>query len=316
MRLDAGGVMTMFNLIFIRHDAGGRSIRRSLHAPRHFVALGTLAVLALGGAATGGYFAGRTTADTGSSSGLQARLAEREAELAAVRQQASSEVKAMTRRLAHLKSHVTRLDALGRKLIDVSNIDAEEFDFDTAPGMGGPESLAGTRIDAAELEGEVASLARVLDDRERQLSVLDDVLAERRLDAASTPAGEPIVEGWMSSSFGYREDPFTGERAWHGGVDFAGREGSPVNAVGAGVVTYAGERWGYGNLVEITHGDGYVTRYGHNARILVREGEVVRRGDQVAEMGSTGRSTGPHVHLEVIKDGEPINPWKYVQAKR
>ncbi len=120
----------------------------------------------------------------------------------------------------------------------------------------------------------------------------------------------------MSSSYGYREDPFTGERAWHGGVDFAGREGSPISAVGAGVVTYAGERWGYGNLVEVTHGDGYVTRYGHNSRILVEEGEVVRRGDQVAEMGSTGRSTGPHVHLEVLKDGESVNPWKYVQAER
>lgn len=308
--------MTMFNLIFIRHDAGGRSVRRSLHAPRHFVALGTLATLILGAAATGGYFAGRTTATSGAPAGVQARLAQREAELAALREEASSEVKAMTRRLAHLKSHVTRLDALGRKLIDVSNIDADEFDFDAEPGIGGPESVAGRRLDAAELEGEVASLARVLEDRERQLSVLDDVLAERRLDAASTPAGEPITEGWMSSAYGYREDPFDGERAWHAGVDFAGREGSPISAVGAGVVTYAGERWGYGKLVEVTHGDGYVTRYGHNARILVKEGEVVRRGDQVAEMGSTGRSTGPHVHLEVIKDGEHINPWKYVQAER
>lgn len=309
----------MFNLIFIRHDAGGRSVRRSLHAPRHFIALGTVAALMLGTAGTAGYFAGRTiagTADTGAPAEWQARLAEQQEQLAAVRQQASSEVNAMTRRLALLKSHVTRLDALGRKLIDVSNIDADEFDFGSAPGVGGPELATGGGLDAAELEDEVASLAQVLEDRERQLSVLDDVLAERRLDAASTPAGEPIVKGWMSSAYGYREDPFNGERAWHGGVDFAGREGSPINAVGAGVVTYAGERWGYGNLVEVTHGDGYVTRYGHNARILVKEGEVVRRGDQVAEMGSTGRSTGPHVHLEVLKDGETVNPWKYVKAER
>jgi|AntDeeMinimDraft_5_1070356.scaffolds.fasta_scaffold00593_9 murein DD-endopeptidase MepM/ murein hydrolase activator NlpD len=309
----------MFNLIFIRHDVHGRSVRRSLHAPWHFVALGTLAALTLGGAGATGYFAGRTMAGTGTDAPaavLQARLAAQQDELEAVRQQASSEVNAMTRRLARLKSHVTRLDALGRKLIDVSNIDAAEFDFGSAPGLGGPETTAGEGLEAAELGDRVKSLARVLDDRERQLSVLDDVLAERRLDAASTPAGEPIVKGWMSSSYGYREDPFTGERAWHGGVDFAGREGSPVNAVGAGVVTYAGERWGYGNLVEVTHGDGYVTRYGHNARILVKEGEVVRRGDQLSEMGSTGRSTGPHVHLEVLKGGESVNPWKYVQAER
>ncbi|MEF8833917.1 MAG: M23 family metallopeptidase [Halofilum sp. (in: g-proteobacteria)] len=310
----------MFNLIFIRHDAHGRSVRRSLHARWHFAALGTVAALLLGGVGSGAYLAGRamTTADaeTRSVSALQARLAAKREELAALRQQTDLEVDAMTRRLARLKSHVTRLDALGRKLVAVSNIDADEFDFGGDPGIGGPESTAGRGLDAAELDAEVASLARVLEDRERQLSVLDDVLAERRLDAAATPAGEPIVKGWMSSSFGYREDPFTGERAWHGGVDFAGREGSPINAVGAGVVTYAGERWGYGNLVEVTHGDGYVTRYGHNASILVEEGEIVRRGDQLAEMGSTGRSTGPHVHLEVLKDGEPVNPWKYVQAER
>ncbi len=308
----------MFNLIFIRHDAGGNSVRRSLHAPAHFIALGTVAALMLGAAGTAGFFVGQSTGTPGTAvpAAWQARLAEQQEELAAVRQQASSEVNAMTRRLAHLKSHVTRLDALGRKLVNVSNIDADEFDFGSTPGIGGPETATGRGLDAAELEDEVASLARVLEDRERQLSVLDDVLAERRLEAASRPAGEPIVEGWMSSSYGYREDPFTGERAWHAGVDFAGREGSPINAVGAGVVTYAGERWGYGNLVEITHGDGYVTRYGHNARILVEEGEVVRRGDQVSEMGSTGRSTGPHVHLEVLKDGESVNPWKYVQAER
>ncbi|MDZ7786848.1 MAG: M23 family metallopeptidase [Halofilum sp. (in: g-proteobacteria)] len=309
----------MFNLIFIRHDAHGRSVRRSLHARWHFVALGTLAAVTLGGAGAIGYLTGRTAVGGGTdvtAAALQTRLAAQQEELEAVRQQASSEVKAMTRRLARLKSHVTRLDALGRKLIDVSNIDADEFDFGSEPGIGGPETSAGRRLESGELGDEVASLARVLEDRERQLSVLDDVLAERRLDAASTPAGEPIVKGWMSSSYGYREDPFTGERAWHGGVDFAGREGSPVNAVGAGVVTYAGERWGYGNLVEVTHGDGYVTRYGHNANILVKEGEVVRRGDQLAEMGSTGRSTGPHVHLEVLKDGESVNPWKYVKAER
>lgn len=308
---------TMFNLIFIRHDTGGHSVRRSLHAPRHFCALGTVAVMLLGSAGAAGYFAGRIGVETRETGAWQMRLAEQQEELAAVRQQAASELNAMTRRLAGLKSHVTRLDALGRKLIDVSSIDADEFDFGSEPGLGGPVPVStGEGLDLEELEEKIASMDRLLDNRERQLSVLDDVLAERRLDAASTPSGEPIIEGWMSSTYGYREDPFTGERAWHGGVDFAGREGSPINAVGAGIVTYAGERWGYGNLVEVTHGDGYVTRYGHNARILVEEGAMVRRGDQVAEMGSTGRSTGPHVHLEVLKDGETVNPWKYVQAER
>ena len=307
----------MFNLILISHRDGVHSVRRSLHAPRHFILLGTLVAAVFGGVGAGGYWVGQRMA--GQDESWRVDLARQQARLAHDRDKSEeAELQALTQRVARLQSHITRLDALGRKLVSVSGIDADEFDFERVPGLGGPVvgSVDGVRTDAEALEAAVERLGTRVDDRQRQLEVLDDVLAERRLDAAATPAGEPIGEGWMSSPYGYRKDPFSGERAWHDGVDFAGREGSPIKAVGAGVVTYAGERWGYGKLVEITHGDGYVTRYGHNSKVVVQEGDIVRRGDKVAEMGSTGRSTGPHVHLEVEKNGESVNPWDYVQAER
>lgn len=305
------------NIIVISHRQG-QAVRRSLHSPRHFLALGVVASLALALAVGGGYAAGRWQKASGYVAAWQARLASQHEELAQVREESRNEINALSAELAELQSRMTRIDALGRKLIATSSIDAAEFDFGGAPGRGGPHVSVPADADerVPELWSSIEALGERMDHRERQLGVLEDVLTDRKLAAASIPSGEPIGEGWMSSSYGYRKDPFSGEKAWHDGVDFAGRAGSPIHAVGAGVVTYAGKRWGYGQLVEITHSDGYVTRYGHNEEIKVQEGQMVRRGDVVATMGSTGRSTGPHVHLEVIKDGESVNPWSFVHAER
>ena len=306
------------NIIVLTHK-NGRAVRRSFHSVQQFLVLG-LGVLALGGLiGMAGYSVGKWSQAAGVATSWQLHMAEQQQAVAEVRRNAQAEVNALTARLAELQSRVTRLDALGRKLIDVSHIDAEEFDFDSVPGVGGPAPDDGSQARGygmGELSDAIAAFEHTIDDRERQLAVLEGVLTDRRLDAATTPAGRPIVKGWLSSPYGHRDDPFTGKRTWHAGIDFAGRAGSPVVAVAGGVVTYAGDRWGYGNLVEITHGNGYVTRYGHNENIVVSEGEIVRRGDQIAEMGSSGRSTGPHVHLEVLKDGRAINPWKFVQAER
>lgn len=306
------------NIIVLTHGQG-RTRRRSIHTNAQFTLL-TLVLLALLGAVGGaGFLLGQRYQDQGYVTSWQARLTEQQEAVERIRRDSQAEVDALTARLAELQSRVTRLDALGRKLIDVSRIDAEEFDFDSAPGLGGPapaneEGSEGYRM--TEVSDAIERLARRLEARERQLVVLEEVLADREFQAATTPAGRPITKGWLSSSFGFREDPFSGKRAWHAGIDFAGAEGSPVVAVASGVVTHAGKRWGYGRLVEITHGNGYVTRYGHNAEILVEEGKIVRRGDQIATMGSSGRSTGPHVHLEVLQNGKAINPWKFVQAER
>jgi len=305
------------NIIVLTHTPNGTR-RRSIHSRLHFVLVGLVAAAAIGAAGYGGYLLGQWREGNGQVARWRAQLASQQEQVEDIRRDAQAEVAALTARLAELQSRVTRLDALGRKLIDVSRIDAEEFDFDSVPGVGGPGSASADAEDwrMSELEAAIDGLANRIQDRERQLTVLDGVLEDREITAATTPAGRPIVKGWLSSPFGYRKDPFTGKKAWHAGIDFAGAEGSPVVAVAGGVVTHAGKRWGYGRLVEITHGNGYVTRYGHARKILVKEGQIVRRGDRIAEMGSSGRSTGPHTHLEVLKNGKAINPWKFVQAER
>jgi murein DD-endopeptidase MepM/ murein hydrolase activator NlpD len=148
--------------------------------------------------------------------------------------------------------------------------------------------------------------------RDTQLNVLEQIILQRELRKQILPEGRPVERGFLSSGFGNRQDPLSGEFSFHRGVDFAGNAGDLVIAVGAGVVTFAGYRPDYGYVVDVTHGDGYVTRYAHNARVLVRQGETVSRGQRLAVMGSTGRSTGPHVHFEVLRNGTPVNPLAYL----
>ena len=155
-----------------------------------------------------------------------------------------------------------------------------------------------------------------IDDRARQLEVIEQVLSRRELKSAVSPAGRPVADGWLSSYYGKRVDPFTGHQAMHKGMDFAGKLGSEVLATAEGVVTWAGKRYGYGRLVEINHGNGYSTRYGHCQKILVQVGEKVMPGQKIALMGSSGRSTGPHVHYEVLKNGRQIDPTRYIRASR
>lgn len=138
------------------------------------------------------------------------------------------------------------------------------------------------------------------------------MILTRELKEEIHPEGRPVTTGYISSYFGERADPFDGREAFHKGVDFAGNLGSDVVAVAAGVVTWAGERSGYGKLIEINHGDGFTTRYAHNERALVSVGQTVKRGESIALMGSTGHSTGPHVHFEVLKNGRQVNPLSFI----
>jgi murein DD-endopeptidase MepM/ murein hydrolase activator NlpD len=156
-------------------------------------------------------------------------------------------------------------------------------------------------------------LTRQIKDRERQLSVLESLISTRNLSRQIVPGGRPVTSGWISSYFGQRPDPFTGRTAFHRGLDFAGPAGAEVVAVAAGVVTYTKERFGYGRVVEINHGNGYVTRYAHNQRILVSLGDTVQKGQPIALIGSTGRSTGPHLHFEVLKQGRAVDPMSFVR---
>ncbi|TGD74059.1 hypothetical protein E4634_07930 [Mangrovimicrobium sediminis] len=248
---------------------------------------------------------------------MQDELERQAEELAGLRNQAQSQVQALTVNLAELQARMTRLDALGEHLTTMAGLEDGEFDFSQPAAVGGP--LGGefnVEYGTGDLLAELGLFQAQLADREQQLEILGALLANRRLDEESWVSGRPVEKGWISSYYGKRTDPFSGKPAFHHGIDFAGKEGSNILAVAAGVVTWTGSKPGYGNLVEISHEDGFVTRYAHNKSLLVKAGDVVRKGEPIALMGSTGRSTGAHVHYEVYKHGRSVDPSSYVRRTR
>lgn len=245
---------------------------------------------------------------------MQQELAEQQAHLDAGREEARQKVEALTKKLAALQTRLLRLDALGERLANIAELDDGEFDFSLQPALGGPE-LEPLEIDYSQTELEImfAQLQSQVENREGQLGVLESLMLDRRIESQTEPAGRPVLKGWLSSRYGRRTDPFNGHRAWHNGVDFAGKDGDQVIAVASGVVTRSGRQSGYGELVEVDHGEGYLTRYAHNRENLVKAGDTVKQGDVIALMGSTGRSTGPHVHFEVYKNGRSVDPASYIR---
>lgn len=220
-----------------------------------------------------------------------------------------ADVDALTHRIGMLQAHVTRLNALGSKMVSMAKLKKGEFDFTEVPAMGG----ASEDLDEAGLESE--SITKVLEklelalmEKEQQLQYLDEMMLSKNLQDEVKPKGKPVTDGWISSRYGYRTDPFNGRRQFHRGIDFAGAKGTPIYAAAGGVVVRARKLPQFGNLVEIDHRNGYVTRYAHTSKMLVKAGDVVKKGQKIAEMGSTGRSTGTHLHFEVIKNGATINP--------
>ena len=245
---------------------------------------------------------------------IQEGLDQQSIGLEALQDQAELKLQALTINLAELQARMTRLDALGEHLTAMADLGNGEFDFSQAPAVGGP--LAGeysVDFSSMDLAGEVDSFEARLDDREQQLGILESLFRNRKLADETWLSGQPVEKGWISSAYGLRTDPFTGRRSRHNGIDFAGKEGSNVLAVAAGVVTWTGRESGYGNMVEISHGDGLVTRYAHNKQNLVAPGDLVRKGEPIALIGSTGRSTGAHVHYEVYKNGRSVDPSSYVR---
>ena len=230
-----------------------------------------------------------------------------------IRSRLQDRIDALALRIGTLDAQLLRLNALGKRLTDMANIRSSEFDFDKDPPQGGPDAgSAGRGLTLDEVGGAMGHFERVIDFRNAQLHALQGVLLRRQITADLRPNGRPVSEGYLSSRYGERMDPFNGEEAFHKGVDFAAPAGSDVMAVASGVVTWAGQREGYGQLVEVQHGDGLVTRYAHNSQVLVGVGEVVQRGQALAKVGSTGRSTGPHVHFEVLRNGSAIDPTGFV----
>jgi septal ring factor EnvC (AmiA/AmiB activator) len=228
--------------------------------------------------------------------------------------QLQAHLDALSIRIGSLQAQMLRLDALGDRLVDIAQLDSDEFDFSTEPAIGGiasPESSASS--DIHELVADVDTFKQLIGDRIEKLDLLEELMATGQLYEEITPSGRPIVKGWLSSRFGKRIDPKTGKKTFHHGYDYAGKTGSDVVAVASGLIVRAEYQKGFGNMIEIRHPDGYATLYAHNKKNLVAVGDMVKKGEKIALLGSTGRSTGPHVHFEVHKNGKYINPSKYVK---
>lgn len=223
---------------------------------------------------------------------------------------------AMAVKLGEMQAQLTRLDALGERLSALAGVPAEEFRFTEVPGLGGPPPtlLPPQDLSLTEFSERLASLAHDVESRYDMLGVLETRLFEDAVKERLLPNTKPVHAAY-SSGFGRRVDPFTGQWAMHEGVDFLAQQGSTVVAAAAGVVTFAGLHPQYGNMVDIDHGNDLVTRYAHQARLFVKEGEVVQRGQKIGEVGSTGRSTGPHLHFEVRYRGVAQNPVKFLRSK-
>ncbi len=249
---------------------------------------------------------------------LRAELRSERAEIEEARRWINDNLRVVAVRVGALQARVVRMEALGKRMVERSGMEKGEFDFSRRPPQGGSGAKEGIEenIDLTQLSDSIDELLGRLDDREQQLSILEMLLEGKSLNDAMIPSGRPVKSGWVSSSYGRRTDPKSGRRAMHHGIDYAGRTGSPIKSVAAGVVSRAGSAGSYGLLIEIDHGNGYTTRYAHNKKLLVKPGQIVKRGDNIALLGNTGKSTGPHLHFEVRKNGHTVNPRSYVLGKK
>lgn len=229
-----------------------------------------------------------------------------------IKSQTVAQLNVLAQRVGMLTARMNRIDALGERLAKSS--DYSEFDFNQMPAIGGPNEYSGINQseELVALLSQMDMLLSHLDNQQDQLRLLETVLLNHEIHDDSLIAGRPIQRGWLSSLYGMRNDPFNGKLTMHKGVDFAGSDGDDVFSTGAGVVTWAGKRSGYGLLIEIDHGAGLKTRYGHAKELKVYAGDVVSKGEVIAIMGNTGRSTGAHVHYEVLQKDRQVNPRKYI----
>jgi murein DD-endopeptidase MepM/ murein hydrolase activator NlpD len=228
-------------------------------------------------------------------------------------QRVRDSVEALARKLGEVQAQLIRLDALGERMSKVIGIRPEEFRFQDMPGRGGaaPGSDAMTLQD---LDGELQRFRRSVEQRADYLTVLEAEVQSHQVRQALLPNSKPVADGFVGSGFGWRTDPFTGQMARHEGMDFAAPAGTPIHAAAGGVVLRADFHPEYGNVVEIDHGSQLATRYAHAARLHVRPGDLVKRGQKIAEVGSTGRSTGPHLHFEVHAKGVAQNPSRFLST--
>lgn len=245
-------------------------------------------------------------------------LADQREEAARVQERVQGNLNAMAVRLGELQARMLRLDGLGERLAKSAGLKQQELPSLTGtgvPGRGGADpATPGRNLSVAEFGELVARLTHDVEERSDQYSVLEALLLQTSANRKFLPSLYPIIDGWYSSNFGLRIDPFSGQQAMHEGIDFPAEVGTPIVAAASGKVIAAETHVQYGKMLEIDHGNGLVSRYAHASQLLVKEGDLVVRGQRVATVGSTGRSTGPHLHFEVRLNGSPQNPARFLQA--
>lgn len=219
---------------------------------------------------------------------------------------------ALALQLGEMRARVMRLDALSSRLAKMAGMEESELESVQPPGSGGP-LVSPEDVSEASLEAEIAELSNLIDVKSDRLNLLEVMLLQQTMQQSMLPDARPVDVGYNSSSFGRRVDPFTGRTAFHEGLDFTAAVGTPIYAAAGGVVTVSEHMPDYGKIIKISHGSGLETRYAHASELLVKVGEVVKKGQVIAKVGSTGRSTGPHLHFEVRRDGAPLDPRKFLQ---
>ena len=246
---------------------------------------------------------------------VESRVNEQEEEIRKTRDYVRRHMDALGQRIGGLQAQVSRIEAVEQRISEKSGIDLSDFQFAEAPPIGGVAPQDSQDSEQIDLENAIVAIEEQLSVRESAVATMDFLLSKRSLDEQQTPAGWPVEGGWVSSNFGSRMHPMTGKKQFHRGVDIPGKVGASVLAVADGVVIRSEQKGTYGWMVELDHGDGYTTLYSHNRKNHVVVGETVKKGQTIAEVGSTGRSTGPHVHFEVSKAGRNINPVRYLYRK-
>lgn len=305
------------SVTLIRQSSVGlRSLRIG---PAGLACAAVLALSVLAAAVTGGYLLAVKWHPNGvvrenTVNGWQRELQSQKVAVEKVKRESQDQMQALAARIARLQADMTRLDAVGLRVTELVGIDQKEFGFGQPVAVGGPESKIKGAVETSPMEfmAELDAMNSQLETKGRQLEVLESLLLDKHMGTEKLISGQPVKKAFITSYFGYRTDPFEGNSAWHNGIDFSAPEGTDIMATAAGVVSYAADKDGYGNMVEINHGDGLVTRYGHTKVMLVRVGDLVRKGQIIARVGMTGRTTAPHVHYEVVRDGLYLNPAKYL----
>ena len=221
---------------------------------------------------------------------------------------------AMAVKLGQMQAQLVRLDTVGERLAKLAGFKPHDLMFGELPGRGGAVStLPSQDLSLGDFTRQLDLLTRQVDDRGDKLGILESLFTLDSAKKKLNPTMLPVEGGWYSSNYGLRIDPFTGQRAFHEGIDVMAEVGTPIRAAAGGVVIYSDLHSQYGNMIEIDHGNNLITRYAHASKRLVKVGDVVLRGGKIAEVGSTGRATGTHLHFEVRQRGAPVNPAQFLR---